>query len=388
MTNIYKLYAIRFFFYFHLFSAVLVPFYTLWGSLTLKHVFWINAWFWLWNVLLEVPTGSLADYLGRKYSLILGSILAGLGAFIYSWVPHVGVFLFAEILFAMGFSLHSGSDEAMAYDSLIEIKKESLSKKILSQMEAYKLAGITVSALMGSFIAKYWGLQMPMRLFVIPAFICTLVGWSLKEPRFHVQKIKPSYKQIFKEGLNFFFQHKIVLLLTIEFVLTNAIVWIIIWIFQPLLSQAGLDIQFFGIVHALSGLGQILILTQVHRFEKWFRSRKNVLLFMTMSCGLCFIGLGIWNHLGIVIVLILGIFMFGFPRIPIYISYINKYIPSTHRATILSMTSMFRAIAIVVLNLIVGWLTDFSLNGTMVLLGVILILVMWLSKLEEQHLMD
>src|SRR5438128_2276948 len=79
-SNIWKLYLIRTLFWTHFFAAVMVPFYTQWGHLKLSTVFVVNAWFMLWNFFLEVPTGTIADFLGRKISLALGGLVAAVAA--------------------------------------------------------------------------------------------------------------------------------------------------------------------------------------------------------------------------------------------------------------------------------------------------------------------
>jgi len=98
-NNILKLNLIRFLFWMHFFAAVMVPFYTGWGKITLFEVFLLNAWFMLWNFLLEVPTGTVADYLGRKTSLALGSLAAMAAALVYISAPKLWVFLMAEVVF-------------------------------------------------------------------------------------------------------------------------------------------------------------------------------------------------------------------------------------------------------------------------------------------------
>lgn len=50
----------------HFFAGVLVPFFTDWGGLSLNQMFLLQAWFFLWIFLLEVPTGALADKYGRR----------------------------------------------------------------------------------------------------------------------------------------------------------------------------------------------------------------------------------------------------------------------------------------------------------------------------------
>jgi MFS family permease len=117
-SNVRKLYAIRFCFWFHTVSAVLVPFFRDWGGVPLGGILLLNAWFMAWNFLLEVPTGSVADRFGRKLSLCLGSALGVAGTLIYVSAPRIEVFVVGEIVFALSYTLNSGADEALLYDSL------------------------------------------------------------------------------------------------------------------------------------------------------------------------------------------------------------------------------------------------------------------------------
>ncbi len=91
------------------------------------------------NFLFEVPTGAVADFLGRKTSLALGALLGGIAAFLYTSRPLLAVFVVAEAVFALAFTFQSGADEALAYDSLKAIGKQKDSKRILSRMESFKL---------------------------------------------------------------------------------------------------------------------------------------------------------------------------------------------------------------------------------------------------------
>jgi len=59
--NVWRLEAVRALFWTHFMAAVLVPFYTQWGGLTLTGVMLLNAWFMAWNFALEIPTGAVAQ---------------------------------------------------------------------------------------------------------------------------------------------------------------------------------------------------------------------------------------------------------------------------------------------------------------------------------------
>ena len=69
ITNLRRLLVVRMLYWTHFVAAVLVPFLTDWGGLTLLQVFTLNAWFMFWNLVFEVPTGAIADRFGRKWSI-------------------------------------------------------------------------------------------------------------------------------------------------------------------------------------------------------------------------------------------------------------------------------------------------------------------------------
>jgi MFS family permease len=155
--NIRRLYAVKMLSGLHFFGPVIVPFFTDWGGLTLSEVFNLNAWFMLCICLLEVPTGTVADYLGRKASLAIGCFLGGIACAIYASAPHLAVFVLGEFVFAASFALQSGADDALAYESLKRAGRETSAPRILPRMEAFKLAGINAAALTGGFIAAWGG---------------------------------------------------------------------------------------------------------------------------------------------------------------------------------------------------------------------------------------
>ncbi len=135
----------------------MTAFFTQWGKLDLFQVFFLNSWFFFWNFILEIPTGALADRIGRKWSLVLGSLAGTVGTLVYILRPDFRCFLAGEVIFAFAFTLHSGADDALAYDTLLALRKEKDSKVQLARMENFKLTGIIVGTLLGGFIAQRWG---------------------------------------------------------------------------------------------------------------------------------------------------------------------------------------------------------------------------------------
>lgn len=114
-------------------SGVLIPFFTQWGGISMFQVQFLQSWFMFWNFILEVPTGVVADYFGRKKSVILGLIFYGIGVLIYGFIPSFYMFLVCEFILALGVALMSGADKALFFDSLKDIGEEKECKKLFGK---------------------------------------------------------------------------------------------------------------------------------------------------------------------------------------------------------------------------------------------------------------
>ncbi len=388
--NLWKLNGIRLLFWMHFFGPVLVPFFTQWGGVTLSQVFYLNAWFFFCNFLFEVPTGALADRLGRKTSLAIGSLLGFGAAFLYTARPMIALFLAAEAVFALAFTFHSGADDALAYDSLKAIGQEKNSKKILSRMEAFKLGGILLASLTGGFIADRWGLPAPLKATGIAMFLSFFAVLFIREPKAASPGPKrKDYKKILKDGVRFFAGHKVLWILTLEAAVVNALAWAMIWINQPFLIQDGLPLKYFGFVQALSVAGEIAVLSHQPFLEKIFGSKKGVLTGGGILTGIGFIALGWARSLWVAIPAIILAFTFGLTRLPLFSSYMNKYIPSDKRATVLSASSMVRTLGIFLSMLTIGQgLEHWPIQPAAIVIGICLVALSIFSRIEEDHLKD
>lgn len=143
-TTVGRFYALTFLLSLSFFSSVLVPFFTEWGHISRTQTQLLQSWFMLCIFILEIPTGAVADYLGRKYSIALGALSVTCAALLYGTIPDFRVFLFAEFLFALGVALQSEADTALVYDKLKEEGREEESKFIFGRAHAIRISGYLI----------------------------------------------------------------------------------------------------------------------------------------------------------------------------------------------------------------------------------------------------
>ena len=123
------MYADSFFYYMHFLAAVLVPFFTEWGGISFSRVLFLNSWYMFCVFIFEIPTGTVADFFGRKVSILFGSLVSMLAIVVYVSYPNFYVFLTGETIFAIAFTLKSGANEALVYDSLRMIGQQECSEQ-------------------------------------------------------------------------------------------------------------------------------------------------------------------------------------------------------------------------------------------------------------------
>ena len=386
--NIRKVYLLSFLSSFHFFSAVLIPFFTLWGKLSFTQILILQSIFQLTIVAMEVPTGVVADKLGRKFSIAIGFLLTTIGALVYASVPNFWVFVIAEVLFGVGVSFFSGATEAFVYDTLKQSGREKGSKRVFIRLEQFNLLGLATSAPIGSVIAHYLGLRAPMLLTSVPLFLGAIIALSMKEPEIHEKGRKPSYLEILKSSIDMFKKRRELRILSIDMVVVALLSYFYIWGYQAKLMQVAFPIALFGVVHATIVTSEAAILHFLEKLEKLVGGKKNYLFISAVIPGVCYLLIGASSSWIIVLPAMIAGMAFGLTRRTPMINYINKFVDSEARATTLSFINLSRSLMLAIINPVVGKAMDINLNLTFIGLGIILLAVAATSRIEEEMLLD
>ncbi len=245
-----------------------------------------------------------------------------------------------------------------------------------------------IAAPIGSILGVEFGLRVPMLLLVVPFAAAFVIALTFEEPKTQRKTEQKQYTTILMDGVKHFYKNRVLRILALDMIIIASIAYFMIWFYQPMLKQAGVDVAYFGIVHAAFAASQILIMNNYERFEKAFGSKKRLITISSAITGILFIVGGLTTFLPIVLLVIVLGGGFGLSRRPLFVSYMNKYIPSSRRATVLSTISMLRMLVLIAVNPVVGLLADWSLNYTLIILGVAAFTFSLISKVEERHLID
>lgn len=382
--RVYRIYLFTFLKDFSFFTAVLVPFFTDWGHLVQSQIQIIQSWFSLWVFILEVPTGAVADKIGRKHSITLGSLVVGCAVLVYGSVPRFEIFLLAEFMFAIGVALMSGADQALLYDTLKEEGREEESKKIIGRNHSIHLLSMLLVAPIGSLIAAKFGVNAPMLATAVPFFAAAIVGWTITEPKIHSKGSEsPKYMDIVKKGFGAIRTNHLLRTLAIDSVLVSAAAYFVIWLYQPILMSLKVPVAVFGFIHAGFVIMQMSVTANFVLFEKLVGSEKRYLQLTALATTVGFVLVALWPDLWTVFLFIVLAGGFGITRSTYITSIAQKHIDSGERATVLSSISMIRRFALVLLNPIIGLVADQSLQIALLVVGILPLGALMLGRSER-----
>jgi len=386
-ANIWKSYLIHFIEGFHLISGVLLPFFLTWGKLTFVEVMFLQSYFTVMILLFEIPCGAIADYISRKFSLILGALSTAIAALVYGSYPNIFIFAIGETLWAFGAALTSGTDQAFIYDTLRKLGREDDVSKVMARNRSFSLLGIGISAPIGSILGALFSLNLVMSLIFFPFIIATLISLTLKEPNHELErKESNNYFIVIKSGFTELTKNSILRTLAFEMIITESLVFFLIWTYQIYLEPLNFQLIFFGFVSTSMTIIQIVFNNIVPTLENKINNKRRFLRLYTIIPGIGFILMALIHFIPVSFPLILIVIGFGFSRSLIFVKGINKQIETENRATVISTINMISSLIQAILYPLVGYFVMWSLSITFMLLGTLIVVFALTSRLKNEYL--
>jgi MFS family permease len=339
------------------------------------------------GLIVEIPSGALADKIGHDRAVRLGQTMAGVGYLIQAiGINFVPLFVGQTILM-IGFALTSGADEALFFENFKFKKGSTKWRKLVTRGEQAALIGTLVATAVGGLIYTV-SPHLTWVLNGLAFLLAAVIVWPVKDVRERLerQKVKlgvelRSYFSNIAVGLKQFrlpsLSVYVPLILTVQALFYTVGMGMLRLI---LLDRFGFSPLSGSIVVASCGVVTVGVLAYMHRHADKF-SEKRVLTVISLVAVagllLSIANIGLWGY-----AVILAFYAGEHALYPFMSEILNYHAPDSQRSTVLSVASFFKQIPYVVLAPIIGFL---STNGQLdyffvIWSGVILVaLVTYLS---------
>lgn len=368
MKELTKLYFYNFFQMFLVLIPVIVPFWEARG-ISLQQVFLLQGAFGASLILFDMPAGYIADLMGRRRVMVLGSVITALG-FQIMWLGSTFTdYLICELLLGLGISLQSGCDVALLYAYAGKDADERQRKTFLGHRVSLQALGEGVAALVAGWTVAI-SLDMPAYVNGAVAWICPLVAWSLKEPEGELLPRTSHFENVraIKRAL---FNHSRRMSLAIWcFIFYGFATYCAVWALQPVWKSRGIDVTWFGYLWAANSFLVALVGRYAHAIEARLGPKKVLILVAVAPIiGYCGIGL-VGGPMGLAFTLAFPVCR-GLNQV-LFQDVINSNVPANMRATTNSVGSLgMRAVFLVFGPLIGHGLDKWGVDPTMMVLGLI-----------------
>jgi MFS family permease len=335
----------------------------------------------------EVPTGLIADKIGRKYSIIIALTLQLLGEVLYIFAHSYAAFILIAILAGIGFSFASGCVEALVYDSLKLDGKESEMKRVSGLMGSAGELARMLAPLVAAFLITGVELSKFILLIVmtcVSVATALLVSLTLREPQLPYGHPERSPLQLLKDGVRLLRSNKSLQRIVLLSLLATPFVNYLTNFYQPYFLQSHVPTIWLGLALSLASLLAFLGSKYAYLFEQRLGT-KSAALASTILPGLLYILMAFVFHP--VVSVILFCLAYGSTSIqgPLFADYRNVHIESHNRATVLSLISMFSGFYVAVMGLVIGRIGDYSIPAAFVFMGIIVVLSSLFFRIDEKH---
>jgi DHA3 family tetracycline resistance protein-like MFS transporter len=353
-------------------------------------------------LIFEVPTGILADLYSRRLSVILGTVLIGIGFVLEGTLPVFWIILLAQFVWGFGYTFTSGAEQAWITD---EIGIEAAGKVFIQARQTF---------LAGSLLAIPLGVSLASRSLALPYLVggsvrvlfgLLLIAW-MAETNFSPRAAsdRETFRDMYetsRRGWKNITGNKMLIIYSgiILFVGLYSEGWdrlygahlIENFRFPDVFGNETSVVVWFGILSALTLIGGIAANEAAKRMVKTTNTSQLMGLLSFIHFGM--VAAMVWfaatgNFSGAVV----GVLLFGILRstsYPLESAWVNQQIQSEVRATVLSMQGQIDALGQISGGLLIGYLGRLTGVRSAILsaAGILLpapVLYTWLWRLSSK----
>lgn len=333
------------------------------GGLTIFEVMLVNAIFSMSQALCEIPTGVVADTVGRKVSYLIGiaTLLVSTVMYVVTSPLEWGFtgFAAASALLGVGFTFQTGAVDAWLVDALDHVGYTQTKERVFSLGQMTSGVGMLVGSLLGGLLGQV-NLSWPfivracllLAAFVVVAVFVHDLGFTPR--RLKLSTFGAESRVIFSAGVQFGWRDKVIRPLLFTSLLGGVFFMYGFYSWQPyVLGLLGENaVWLLGAVQAALSLsfiaGNALVVPALRRVRDHDPTRllmvsaavQTLFIIAIAAVGLvagwqgvgpAATAIGLWLAWGVVSGL----------SGPVRQAFINEHIESAQRATVLSLDAFF-----------------------------------------------
>lgn len=298
---------------------------------------WAESAFHLAILVGEVPTGILADMLGRRRSMLAGLVIGAASSFGYLIINDTWTACLVLALSGLGSTFLSGADTALLYETADEVGGAEYARKALARASAIQMAALATAPLIAGWLYEQHALA-PFISRGLLALLAVAVVFGMKERR--QESPAGERRDIWLHTRT-----------AIRFVRENPPVLLLIgfsWAYNAVGAMAGQfgQLYFPAIGLSMIGAGLVFSLTRLlGSLTGWLNerlSRQSAMAWLRwgpLGQAVAYLAMGFAHRWPGAAAFVAGDGLDGFVS-PTLSARINERIPSEQRATILSFESM------------------------------------------------
>jgi MFS family permease len=381
--NVRLLYLFWFLREFQLWIPVWIVFLTEERGFSLTQVTGAEGLFLVGVLLLEVPTGAVADNWGRSRSLGLGALFLAAAVLIFAFTTTFTVLLTSFMLWSVASTLMSGADNALLFDTLKAAGDEGTYERVAGRGHALNWAGVGVATFLGGPVAALTDIRFTIVFGAATCVVTALVAFLMWEPAHsplerEKKRAEPresyvsSIVSAFREAGTNREVRTVLLLSGTAFAAMEGLMYLI----QPYLIDRGVEVGvLFSMLQVptfVVGIGGGLLAARMQR-----QGRRLLIVLPAIGAGAYFAlaaapGLTAYAAFPV---------MYGLASLlmPLATGQINRQVESKRRATILSIHGMIGSLVLAALAPSLGFATDqwglavaFAVGGTVTVASLLL----------------
>ena len=369
------------------------------AGLTRTEAFAANAFFTAGQVLFEVPTGVVADTVGRRASYLIGAITLSIATALYllAWQLDAPFWAWAvtSVLLGLGFTFFSGATDAWLIDALADTGYEGKIESVLAKGEIVEGVAMLTGSIAGGLVAQATNLGVPYVLragFLLVTFVVAYLfmrDWGFTPAR--GKRPVEEVKHVLRMSIHHGFRNRPVRWVMLAAPFTMGVGIYGFYAMQPYLLELYGNPDAYvvaGLSAALVAGSQIVGGLIVPLAGRVFERRTSILLISVVVSAAALAAIGLVQDFWLAVAALAVWALVSSASTPVRSAYLNGLIPSAQRATVLSFDNLMASSGGVVLQPALGRIADSSGYASSYLVSVALQLLAlpftWLSRRERQ----